>query len=226
MKVRDVMTTKVVAISPHNNIRHAIGVMLDRHVGGLPVVDDDGRLVGILTEGDLLRRLELGIESVAAQQQSPSPDEAARAYVKSHGWSVGDVMTRDPVVVDEDMPLVGIAAIMAERRVKRFPVTRSGELIGIVSRTDLLKAIATVGMDGTASGDDAIRRSVMTRLHEAAEVNGVDLSATVYGGVVHLWGAVGLESGRDAARVVAQGVHGVEGVVDHLTVAVVHPDLT
>jgi CBS domain-containing protein len=217
----DVMTASPVSVSPQNSIRHAIQIMLDRHVSGLPVLDDDGRLVGIITEGDLLRRMELGIEALVAPPASPAAtdEEEARAYVKSHGWSVADVMTRDPVTVEETMPIHRIAAMMSEQRIKRMPVMKGGNLVGIVSRADLLYAVATATMDETAPGDNAIRRSVQVRLHEAEGIHGTDLSLTVVGGVVHLWGVVSSPSGKEAARVAAEGVRGVAGVLNHLSIA-------
>jgi CBS domain-containing protein len=224
MKAVDVMTTSPVSVSPQNSIRHAIQIMLHRKVSGLPVLDDDGRLVGIITEGDLLRRMELGIAAfVALPSEPPVTDEAeARAYVKSHGWSVADVMTRDPVTVEESMPIHRIAAMMSEQRIKRMPVMRGGDLVGIVSRADLLHAVATVTLDETAPGDIAIRLSVQAYIAEVHGIKGADLSLTVADGVVHLWGVVSSPSGKEAARVAAEGVRGVEGVVNHLSIARIH----
>jgi CBS domain-containing protein len=217
---KDVMTADVVSVSPDHSVRHAARIMLDHRLSGLPVVDDDGHLVGMVTEGDFLRRSELGL-------QARSPDdppfrgneENARAYVNSHSWKMADVMTSDMVEVDEETPLPRIAAIIAERGIRRVPVMRGEHLVGIVSRADLLRVFITARFDATAPGDDAIRRSILTRLREDAGIKGDELALTVTDGLVHVSGAVSSQSERDAVRVVAEGVRGVKGFFDHLSLA-------
>lgn len=219
MRVRDIMTSKVLAVGPGHSVRHAAQIMLDHGVGGLPVIDDEQHLVGILTAGDLLRRSEFGMEIVrAAETGSASAEQRARAFVKSHSWKVEHVMTSEVDTVDEDTPVGRIAALMDQHRVKRLPVMRGNKLVGIVSRTDLLRAFMAAGPDATAPGDDAIRRSIVARLGENTGLEEADVSVTVNHGMVYLSGTVGSESEREAARVVAEGVRGVAGVTDHLTV--------
>ena len=141
--------------------------MLARNVSGLPVIDDDGRLVGLISEGDLLRRSELGSATIVTREGPLlSSDEQARTYVKSNAWRVADVMSRNLVVVDEETPLSRVAALMEEHGIKRLPVVRGAALVGIVSRADLLRAIVAARPDETARGDDAIRCSIMVRLNE------------------------------------------------------------
>lgn len=217
MKASDVMTTKVVTVSPDHSVRHAAKIMLDNHVSGLPVIDDDGLLVGIISEGDLLRRSELGLVAIASP--SRSPEEQARAYVKAHAWKVGDVMSDKLVTVDEEMDLAKIATLLEENDIKRVPVTRGVRLVGIVSRADLLRAVASARLDATAPGDEAIRRSILARLDENTGLSGKNISVTVADGLVHLWGNVEGEDCRIAARVVAEGVRGVKGVIEHFTEA-------
>jgi CBS domain-containing protein len=215
MKVRDVMTTKVVSVSPDNSVKRVARIMLDKHVSGLPVVDDEGKLVGLISEGDLLRRSELGLDVIAAPGQSASSEERASAYVKSHAWKVADVMSRDVVTVDEETDLSHAATLMAENGVKRLPVIRNGKLVGIVSRADLLHAIATARLDDTAPGDEAIRRSIVTRLNEDIGLNSGNVTVTVVDGLVHLWGTASSPASRKAACVIADGVRGVKGVIEH-----------
>jgi CBS domain-containing protein len=205
------MTTKVVTVSPGNSIRHAAQMMLDHHVSGLPVVDDEGRLVGIVTEGDLLRRAELGLQGIAASM--PAED-----YIRSHGWDVGDVMTANVTAVDPSVAIDRVAAIMAEKRVKRLPVVDDGKLVGIVSRADLLRFIAVARSGSTIKGDDAIRRSVLARLGDVEELRSLRLGVIVTNGIIHLWGDVDSEPARRAACLVAEGISGAGGVVDHLAV--------
>ena len=220
MIARDVMTVDVVTVSPDHSVSHAAQIMLDHHISGLPVLDDQGHLVGIVTEGDFLRRSELGLPALSPDDQHLSTNgERARSYVKSHSWKVADVMTANLVQVDEGASLTQIAALMEERGIKRLPVMRGDNLVGIVSRADLLHALITATLDDTAPGDYAIRRSILTRLKENSDVTGVNLTITVTDGMVHLWGVVNSESERDLSRVVAEGVRGVNGVYDHLTLS-------
>ncbi|MBA8904979.1 CBS domain-containing protein [Aminobacter ciceronei] len=220
MKAKDVMTVDVVSVSTDHSVRHAARIMLNHRISGLPVIDDAGRVVGIITEGDLMRRSELGAQALApVDRQFSTEENHAGAYVKSHSWKVADVMTSDPAKVDEETPLPRIAALMVERGIKRVPMMKEEHLVGIVSRTDLLRILITATFDATAPGDDAIRRSILTRLREDAGIKGGELDLTVADGLVHVSGAVSSQSERDAVRVVAEGVRGVKGVFDHLSLA-------
>ncbi|HXV29443.1 MAG TPA: CBS domain-containing protein, partial [Sinorhizobium sp.] len=161
MLVKDVMTTKVVKLSPDNSVRQAAKLMFEHHVSGIPVVDDEGHLLGVISEGDLIRRTELCSEaSVLVANLALDPDDRANAFARRCSWRVGDVMTADPVTIDEDAPVTRVARLMQERGIKRVPVIRDGELVGIVSRADLLQAIFSARQDETAAGDEAIRRSI------------------------------------------------------------------
>lgn len=216
MNAKDIMTVGVATVTPDHSVRHAAAIMCDRNMSGLPVVDDQGRLVGILTEGDLLRRAELGTEFYLL----PDRDwQAARDHLKAHSWKVGDVMTTDVITIDPETPVGRIAALMAERGVKRLPVMRDGALVGIVSRADLLRAISVAKLEPPIKGDDAIRRSVLARIEEVAELKDSGLGVIVSDGVVHLWGQLPSESARQAARAIAEGVRGTIGVVDHVGIA-------
>lgn len=183
------MTLDVVTVSPDHSVRHAARIMLDHRISGVPVVDNDGRVVGILTEGDLMRRSEFGFKALASiNRQFDSSEDNAGAYVKSHSWKVADVMTLDLVVIDEETPVSRIAALMEEHRIKRVPVMNGEVLVGVVSRADLLNALVTAKLDDTAPGDDAIRRSILTRLREDAGVKGDELTLTVAdGGMQPAW---------------------------------------
>jgi CBS domain-containing protein len=218
MKAKDIMIMDVVSVSPDHSVRHAARMMLDHRISGLPVIDDARRVVGIITEGDLMRRSEFGARALAPiDRHFTTAENRAGAYVKSHSWKVADVMTSDPVKVDEETALPRIAALMAERGIKRVPVMSGDHLVGIVSRAELLRVLITSKLDATAPGDDAIRLSILTRLREDAGVKGDELALTVADGLVHVSGAVLSQSERDAVRVVAEGVRGVKGFFDHLS---------
>ncbi|MBB3594537.1 Mg/Co/Ni transporter MgtE [Rhizobium sp. BK529] len=190
--------------------------MSDQHVSGVPVVDDGGRLLGIISEGDLIRRTELSSGAFALKtDMGLGPDDRANAFVKRCAWRVGDVMTPDPVTIDENAPLSRVAELMQDRGIKRIPVLRDGKLVGVVSRADLLQVIYSAKPDDTAAGDEAIRRSILVRLCENTGLEGSDVSVTVADGIVHFWGNVETAARRRAARILAEGVRGVRGVVEH-----------
>lgn len=218
MRVKDIMTTKVATASWGNSVRRAVQIMLEHGVSGLPVIDDDARLVGIISEGDLLRRSELGSGEYAAAIRAASAEKQDRDFVKAYSGNVADVMTTNVVTVGEDAPLGRVAALMEEHGIKRVPVMHNGKLVGIVSRADLLRAIATAKVDDAAVGDTAIRQDILARLCESTGVEGAALGVTVSDGIVHLWGIVSSESERYAARVAAESVSGTKGVYDHLRV--------
>lgn len=221
MIVADVMSRALVTLMPGHSVKHAAQIMLDHNVSGLPVVDGDGQLVGILTEGDLLRRVEFGPSGerplwIAAN----APEGTARDYVRSHSWRVSDVMSRPVATITEEATLADAAVIFGTRGIKRLPVVRDGQLVGIVSRADLLRRLASAMPDVVSGGDDAIRTSARARLRETAAIFAVLPEVTVIDGVIHLWGKVRSEAERDAARVACESVHGINGVEDHLTLAV------
>lgn len=220
MRARDVMTTSVVTVSPDMGISHVARIMLDRRVSGLPVMDDEGSLVGIITEGDLMRRVELGSEKLPSAEASSdeTSEERARAYLKSHSWKAGDVMTPHVVTVEEGVPLGEVSAILEKHGIKRVPVTRQGKLVGIVSRADLLHGLLMPRLRQTPHGDDPLRLSILTRLREDARIGDEFVDVTVLDGIVHLWGRVRSRAERDVARVVAENSRGAKGIDNHLRV--------
>jgi CBS domain-containing protein len=212
------MTKDVACVRPDTSVRHAAEVMLARRVSGLPVIDDEGRLAGIVTEGDLMRRAELRNALSPAGEANESSEGWNAAYVKSHSWRVGDVMTATVVSVREEEPLSGIATLLDQLDIKRVPVVRGECVVGVVSRSDLLRAIVSAPSDGTAAGDAAIRVGILARLREDLRLADPIPHVVVAGGIVHLRGSVRSQAERDAVRVVVEGVRGVAGIEDHLHV--------
>ena len=219
MNVSDVMTRNLITLTPGHGVRHAAQMMLDYDVSGIPVVDA-GVLVGILTEGDLLRRTEFGLPRSQQQAWETANWAAgnARDFVKSHSWRVGDVMSKPVVTVTEDTPLADVAILMGTRGIKRLPVVRNGELVGVVSRSDLLKIIAGSAPEIISGGDEALGVAAIARLREVGPVFAMTPSVTVEHGIVHLWGHIRSEAERDAARVAIESIQGIGGIEDHLTV--------
>ena len=219
MRARDIMTTNVVTVSPETDIAEAVRLMLDRQISGVPVIDDSGRLIGILTEGDLMRRAELvtGRQSWWINPIS-SPEQEAKAYVKAHGLKVKDVMTKEVVTINEQEPLDRIAMVFEERGIKRTPVMRSGKIVGIVSRANLLRSLAAKKISDAAPSDGQIRSTILATAAEDAAIRVILVDVTVNDGVVHLWGNTASEAERDAFRVVAENTKGVREVQNHIRV--------
>jgi predicted transcriptional regulator len=194
--------------------------MLRAHVSGLPVVNADGTLVGMLSEGDLLRRAEIGTE-----KQRPKwldfllgPGRSAADYVQSHSRRVADVMTDEPISVNEETSLEEVVALMEKRRIKRLPVLRDNRVVGIVTRADLLRAFlnATEAVDLVKGGDDDIGRGLIAEIdaHNWAPPGAIHVA--VHDGHVTLSGTIFDERERDAIRVCAENRPGVRGVTDQL----------
>lgn len=216
MHASDIMTRRVLTLSPEHSVRHAARLMLDNRISGLPVCNDEGDLVGILSEGDLLRRSELG--SATLKETGIRPRQDPESYIKAHSWRVGDLMTKDPVTVESDASVDQIAALMVTRSIKRVPVVQRGRLVGIVSRRDILEAVVSSRPERFATGDEAIKRAVLARLLSDLNLDARAIDVRVEGGVVVLCGNV--ESGvkRLAARVAAEAVCGIGGVRNELCV--------
>jgi len=220
MKASDVMTRDVVTIRRDAPIREAIRLMLDNHISGLPVVDAAGKVVGILTEGDLLRRGEIATE----RRRWPwldfllGPGRMASEYVRTHGRICEQLMSQEVRSVTPETPLAEIVAQMEHHRIKRLPVLENGALVGMVSRADFLAAVAHVLDAPQAAGgsDDDIRARVLAELEKADWAPRAGLTITVSDGIVELDGVILDEHERAALRVAAENVPGVKGIADRL----------
>lgn len=221
MKARDVMSARVISITPDADVLDAIELMLSRHISGLPVIDRTGALVGIITEGDFLRRAETGTERKRPRwvEFLRGPRRLAEDYVHTHGRKVEEVMTRDPITVTEEAPLAEIVRLMERRRIKRVPVMRGSQIVGIVSRSNLMHALASLGRNAApaTTGDAAIRAQLLAEFDRETWAPIAMIDVVVKDGVVELWGTITEESQRDALRVAAENVPGVTKVVSHLT---------
>ena len=213
MKAKDVMSRQVFTLSPDNSVAHAAQIMLDNAVSGLPVMDSEGALVGIVTEGDLVRRMELG----HATPSDMSRPEAYDDFVKSNSWRVADVMTTPVVTATEDATVEEIARLFDAHKIKRMPVIRDGQLVGLVSRADLLQVVARSKPPAIAGGDDALSISIASRLRGVLQAANPP-AVSVIGGMVHLRGTIRSESERRAIRAIVDGIPGGAGVVDHMRV--------
>lgn len=219
MRAHQIMTHEVITVTPDTTVNDAAARMLDNHISGLPVVDDTGKLVGIVSDGDFMRRSEIGTQRKRARwlQFLVGPGKEATEFVRASGRRVGDVMTPDPITASEDTTLDSLVETMEKHNIKRVPIVQFGRITGIVTRTNLLRAVAQLARevpDPTAD-DDHIRERV-TRAIEQNDWRPLGLQVTVKDGVVHLHGIITDYRWRDAAVVAAQNVSGVRQVHDHL----------
>lgn len=216
MNARDVMTTPVITVSPETPVADVAALLLERRISGVPVVDG-GRLLGVVSEGDLMRRVEIGSEERTSWwlRHFGSLDRMADTYVRSHGKFARDVMTTRVITVTEDTTVSEIAQLLETKRIKRVPVVRGDEVVGIVSRANLLHAIAAGRKrqdPGVRPDDAALRSLIVERVHGEPWTHAAVINVTVDDGVAVLWGLVHSPIQRDALRVLAEGVEGVRAV--------------
>jgi len=225
MRAHQIMTPQVITVGPKTTILEAIRLMLQHHIGGLPVVDAEGRLVGIVSEGDFIRRAEIGTQHKRGRWLSflAGPDRLATDFAREHGRKVGDIMTPKPITVSEATALDEVVRIMETNSIKRLPVMRDHQLVGMLTRKDFLPAVASlVHVPGPSADDDHVRREVTAALRQASW-RPCPMNVTVRDGIVGLSGVVKHESARKAAIVAAENVAGVRKVNDYLSIAPAHP---
>jgi CBS domain-containing protein len=221
MKARDVMVSPVTTVSPTALVKDVAKLFLERGFSGAPVVDDTGRIVGIVSERDLMCRADIGTDRrrpwwlwLLTDQRTLAAD-----YVKAHATKVADVMTRDVITVSPDTPLRDIATLLEKNAIKRVPIVENGQLVGLVSRANLVQAVATRGskLDVPAS-DASIRDKLLAHLQAQPWAQTGLLNVTVADGVIDLWGITRSDTERQAVRVAAEAIPGARAVNDHLTV--------
>lgn len=222
MQASDVMTRDVISVSPDTSVRELAELLIEHRISAAPVLEN-GKLVGIASEGDMVRRAELG----TAEQRRPwwldlLTSDASRAgeYVRTHSQHVRDVMTPDVTTVTEETPLTEIATILEGERIKRVPVVSGEQVVGIVSRADLIQRLAAQRdrqLPGSSADDATIRLQVLAALREQDWSPMTVTNAMVTDGTVELFGLCRSEEERDASRVAAENVPGVQRVIDHRT---------
>ena len=222
MIVSDVMTRKVLSVSPDDTVEEAANLMLRHGISGLFVVDDKGTLAGVVTEGDLLRRDEIGTERHRPWwlRVLVSPGRQALDFTRAHGRKVSDVMTPEVICVAADTPLEDVVETMEKQRIKRVAVTDGGHMIGVVARSDLLRALLSREREKKppeAQEDDrTVRTNILAALEAASWAPMTTLNVTVASGVVDVWGTITNPDERRAICVIAENVPGVKEVHDHL----------
>jgi CBS domain-containing protein len=220
MKANDVMTPFVISVTPDATVTDAAQIMLETGVSGLPVINSAGKLVGMLTEGDLLRRAETGTEHERPRwlEYILGPGKAAQEFVRVHGRKVAEVMTDDPVSVTRETELEDVVKLMERRRLKRVPVIQGNEVVGIISRANLVAALVTAAKHApaVAAADRRIRDEIFSEMKKTTWAPIATVSVSVENGVVTLSGAVFDENTRRALVVLAENVPGVKSVQDEM----------
>jgi CBS domain-containing protein len=219
MKARDVMVSPVITVMPNSSVKELAQALLKNHISAVPVVDHQGQLVGIVSEGDLLHRSEEGTERRQSRwlQLMTADETLAAEYIKAHSRKVADIMVREVVTADPETPLDEIATLMEKNSIKRVPIVSNRQLVGIVSRANLIQAVASknVGLE-VEQEDAAIRDRLLAHLKAQPWAHTTLLNVTVNGGLVHLWGMTSSETERKAICVAAESTAGVHAVYDHL----------
>jgi CBS domain-containing protein len=222
MKAADVMVSTVISVRPNARVEEVAGTLLANRISAVPVINEEGELLGIVSEGDLMRRAEAGTERRRSWwlEQLTGKQVLAAEYVRSHSHKVTDVMTCSVITATPDTPLGEIATLLEKNRIKRVPIVQNGKVVGIVSRANLLQALAsTPAKDAAAprADDSEIRDKVLSRLN--AELwRPLLLNVTVHDGNVDLWGFVGSDDEKKAARIAVEGIAGVKSINDHLSI--------
>jgi len=221
MKASDVMTPDVISADPDATVLQAARYMLQHHISGLPVIDKTGTLVGILSEGDFLRRRETHTDRRPSRwlEFLTGPGKLASEYTHTHGSKVSEVMTTKLHTISEDTPLEKIVEMMEKYRVKRVPVLRGKKVVGIVTRANLMHAMVSLarGEPKAATSDAAIRQELLRELKNEKWALASMINVVVHGGVVELWGMIVDDRQREALVVAAENIRGVKEVKDHLS---------
>jgi len=232
MKARDIMTSPVITVAPETTVREVAALLYERRIGALPVVQG-GRLLGIVSESDLLRRHEIGTERFERAGswwlRLFGADGSLHDYVRSRARCARDVMTPEVATVVPDASLAEVAQLLDGRGIGRVPVVEGGRLVGIVSRANLVQALATrvhVPAAPQAVDDESIRRALLEELERQAWWRIDRAAVLVTDGVVHFWGMVDTDAGRPAARVAAENIPGVRAVEDHRFLSSNAPTMT
>ena len=233
MRAMDVMTTPVITVDPETTVQDLAKLLSEKGISGVPVCEGGDRLVGIVSEGDLLHRAETGTERRLQKRRSwwldslAAEEEAARDYVKAHGQRVRDIMSREVISVSETTDLAEVAMLLETRLIKRVPVIRDGKLVGIISRANLVRALATTSTAPAivADADDrSIRDRLLQELRGQRWANVWAADIMVRDKVVHIWLSDDQPAAeRDALRIAAENIAGVRRVEEHIVPAPVIP---
>lgn len=219
MKAKDVMVCNLFTVVPDDSVGAAIKLLAEHDVSALPVIDDAGQVIGIVSEADLVRREELATDKRRPwwMEVLTPATTLADEFAKAHGRKVREVMSERVISVSEETPLPEIANLLERNRIKRVPVLRDGKLVGIVSRANLIQALATRGLvheNGSIASDRDIRLEILDALAKQTWTDFGSRNITVQDGVVHVWGLVGSPEEHKALLALVEDVDGIKGISD------------
>jgi CBS-domain-containing membrane protein len=222
MNAADVMVTNVITVGLDACLQDVAHLLLTNRISAVPVVDSDGKVIGIVSEGDLMRRAEAGTGRRRSWWLSllTGKEVLAAQYVKEHSRKVADVMTRDVITATPDTPLPDIANILEKNSIKRVPIIKDRKMVGLVSRANLLQALASLRkqIEGGTPNDTKIRETVVQRLNAEPWLRSSLINVIVQEGTVELWGIVDSPTEKKAVRVAAEETPGVRAVNDNLII--------
>jgi CBS domain-containing protein len=225
VKAADVMVTTIISVRPDTPVHEAARILLASRISAVLVLGEGDKVVGILSEGDLLRRVEVGSERRtlwrSAELTATARQMLAESYVKSRSRKVADVMTRGVITADRDTPLFELAGLMEKNHIKRVPIVDGDKVLGIVTRADILKGLVLQSENLSIEAppdDDAVRSRIIAELNAQPWSRTENITITVRDGVVDLHGLVDSPAERSAVRVAAETAPGVRQVNDHLNV--------
>jgi CBS domain-containing protein len=221
MKAADIMVSPVITVGPDRTVQDVAEILLENRISAVPVVSKDGNLLGIVSEGDLIRRIEIDTERRPSRWLALliGSQPLAAEFVKSHAHSVADVMTREVIVAPADTPLRDIATLLERNGIKRVPIVRNGKLVGIVSRANLIQALASARKEvkaAAATSDRMIREELLSCLRREPWARTSRLNVIVHDGTVELWGAVRSRAEKQAVQLAAESTSGVRAVNNNI----------
>ncbi|MFO7647984.1 CBS domain-containing protein [Halomonas campaniensis] len=217
MQAADIMTRNVITVGPDSEVREIATLLLENGISAVPVVDANDKVLGIVSEGDLMRRVENGSGRRKSWWLKLVAGHDPADYVKSHGRLAHEVMTRDPITIDEEMPLHKISTLLEKHHIKRVPVVTGGKLVGIVSRSNLLRGFSVAEPDASVTSDDReIRKAILKEVDEHTGVLVDRINVIVTEGRVQLWGLVENQQEKMAVQVAAENTSGVKAVENNL----------
>ena len=223
MKAADVMVSNVVTIGPDASVQDVAAILIRNHISALPVVEPGGKIIGIVSEGDLIHRAEAGTEVSRSWWLDILTSDEMRAaeFAKSHAQKVADVMTRSVITSAPDTPLSEIARLLEKNGIKRVPIVKDGKLVGLVSRKNLLQALASLPekqVPAPAPSDTDLRAKIMAQLDRQTWARPAFINVLVRDATVELYGMVTTQAEKKAVRVLAEATPGVRAVNDNLMI--------
>jgi len=222
MKAHEIMTRDVMTVRSDTSVRDIAALMVEKHISGVPVLTDDGKLIGMVSQSDLLHRAEVGTDRKHKWWFRILADSSAlaREYTKAHGLRARDIMSRYVVFVRDDAELRDVADILDKRRIKRVPVVRGDRLVGLITRGDLVRALSQVQVSTAAKAisNADLHKMLYDRIRSQSWINDNYISLTVNDGIVELAGFVERDEQRNALRVLVEETDGVSRVDDKIRV--------